>query len=44
MDYDIYRKIRRKIEDINGEALVEISSKAQVKLLYLAKEYERESQ
>ena len=32
------------IEDIIGEALVEISSKSQVYLLYLSNEYEWESQ
>ena len=44
MDDVIYPKMRRKIEDIIGEDLVEISSKSQVQLLYLAKEYKRESQ
>ena len=40
----IYPNMKIKIEDIIGEALVEISSKAQVHLLYLSKEYEQESQ
>ena len=44
MDYVVSPKIRRKIEDIIGESLVEMSIKAQVQLLYLAKEYEWESQ
>ena len=43
MDDVIYSKMWRKIEDIIGEALVEMSSKAQVQILYLAKEYEWES-
>ena len=43
--YDVIsKKMRRKFEDIIGEAPVEMSRKAQVQLLYLAKEYERESQ
>ena len=33
-----------KIEDNIEEALLEISSKAQVHLLYVSKEYEQESQ
>ena len=44
MDYIISPRIRRRIKDIIEEPPVEISSKAQVRLLYLAKEYERESQ
>ena len=44
MDDVIYPKMQRKIEDIIGGALVKMSSKAQAQLLYLAKEYERESQ
>ena len=44
MDDVIYPKMQRKIEDIIGGALVKMSSKAQFQLLYLAKEYERESQ
>ena len=43
MDGVISPKMRRRIEDIIGEALVEMPSKAQVQLLYLAKEYEWES-
>ena len=44
MDYVIYRKMRIKIENIIGGTLVEMSIKAQVQLLYLAKDYEQESQ
>ena len=44
MDVVIYPRIWRKIEDIIGEALVEMSSRAQVRLIYLAKEHEQESQ
>ena len=44
MDDAISTKMRRKIEDIIGEALVEMSSKAHVQMLYLSKNYERESQ
>ena len=44
MDDVISPKMWRKFEDIIGEDLVDISSKAQVHLLYLAKKYERESQ
>ena len=36
--------MRRKIEYLFGEGLVEILIKAHVHLLYLAKDYERESQ
>ena len=44
LDDVIYPNMRRKIEYIIGEALLEISIKSQVQLLYLAKEYEWESQ
>ena len=44
MDGVISPKMQRKIEDIIGEALAEMSIKAQVQMLYLAKEYEQESQ
>ena len=44
MDDVVSPKMRKKIEDIIGGDLVHISSKAQVQLLYLAKEHERESQ
>ena len=44
MDYAIYPNMRRKIDDIIGEYLVEISSKSQVHMLYLSKEYKQESQ
>ena len=44
MDVVIYPRMWRKIEDIIGEAQVEMSSRAQVRLIYLAKEHERESQ
>ena len=44
MDGVISTKMWRKLEDIIGETIVEISSKPQVQLLYLAKDYERESQ
>ena len=37
-------EIWRKFEDIIEKHLVEISSKAQVQLLYLAKDYEWKSQ
>ena len=43
MDDIVSPKIQRKVEDIIGEALVEMSSKAQVQLLSLAKDYERDS-
>ena len=43
MDDIVSPKMQKKVEDIIGEALVEMSSKALVQLLYLAKEYERES-
>ena len=43
MDDVISPKMRRKIEDIIEEALLEMSIKAQVQLLYLASEYEREN-
>ena len=36
--------MHRKFEYIIGEDLVEMSSKSQVKILYLSKEYEWESQ
>ena len=44
MDDVISTKMQIKIEDIIGEALVEMSSKAHVQMLYLSKQYERESQ
>ena len=44
MDGVISTKMWRKLEDIIGETIVEISSKPQVQLLYLTKDYERESQ
>ena len=44
MDDVISPKMQSKIEDSIGEALVEISRIAQVHLLYLSKEYEREIQ
>ena len=44
MDEVISPKMQRKIEDIIGEALVEMSIKAQVKLLYLSILYEWEIQ
>ena len=39
IDDVISPKTRRKVEYINGEALVKMSSKAQVNLLYLPKDY-----
>ena len=44
MDDFISTKIGRTIEDTIVEALVETSSKAQVQLWYLAKDYDRDSQ
>ena len=44
MDDVISPKMQIKIEDIIKEAPVEILSKEQVQLLYLAKDYEQESQ
>ena len=44
MDGVISTKMWRKLEDIIGETIVEISSKPQVQLLYLAKDYEWKSQ
>ena len=44
MDDVISSNMQRKIEDIIGESLVEIPSKSQVQLLYLAGDYEPESQ
>ena len=44
MDDVISPNMRIKIEDIIWEALVEMSGKSQVQLLYLAKEFEQESQ
>ena len=41
MDDVISPNMRIKIEDIIWEALVEMSGKSQVQLLYLAKEYKR---
>ena len=43
MEDVISRKMGRKVKYIIGEALVEMLRKSQVKLLYLAKEYKRES-
>ena len=43
MDDVVSPKIEGNIEYIIGEALVDISRKLQVQLLYLAKEYEQES-
>ena len=44
MDDIISPKMRIEIEDIIGEALVKMSRKEQVQMLYLAKEYEQKSQ
>ena len=44
MDDVISPNMRIKIEDIIWEDLVEMSGKSQVQLLYLAKEFEQESQ
>ena len=44
MNDAISPKMRRKTKGIIGEALVEMSNKAQFQLLYLAKEYEQDSQ
>ena len=44
MDDILFLNMQIKIEENIGEALVEMSSKAHVQLLYLAKEYERKSQ
>ena len=44
MDDVISTKIGRTIEDTIVEALVEMSSKAQVQLWYLAKDHDRDSQ
>ena len=43
IDDVISPNMRRKIEDIIGEYLLEMSIKAQSQLLYLPKEYERQS-
>ena len=39
----IYTKMQRKIEDIIGKYLVEMTIKAQVQLLYLSREYVKDS-
>ena len=44
MDDVISPNMQRKIEDIIGEDIVEMSIKAQVRLLQLSKEYGWESQ
>ena len=45
MDDVISPKMQRTIEEyINGEALLEMSRKALVQIIYLSKEYEWESQ
>ena len=44
MDDFIYPNMWIKIEEISGEALVEISNQAEVQQLYLSKYYEQASQ